>query len=94
MGADFFAHTPAAAELKLPYVARLFTHGFQVFPFVVIRRCDQSAVQQVFATVRLITVSRVCLLPGRHFRTRSNRRFSNWLATPSVEPHETRAGCD
>ena len=61
MGADIFTHTPAAAELKLPYVARVFTHGFQVFPFVVIRRCDQSAVQQVFATVRLITVSRIYL---------------------------------
>ncbi len=66
MDADFFTHTPAPApsELKVPYVAPLFTRGFQMFPFAVIHRCDQSAVQHVFATVRLITVSRVYLLPA------------------------------
>lgn len=43
---------PAPFELKVPYVARAFTCRFQM-----IRRCDQSAVQQVFAMVRLINRS-------------------------------------
>jgi len=57
-------HTPAPFELKVPYVACVFTSRFQVFPFLeMIRRCDQRAVQQVIVTVRLITVSAACLAP-------------------------------
>ena len=39
---DFLTHTPAPFELKVPYVARVFTSRFQVFPFVVVLRCGPA----------------------------------------------------
>jgi hypothetical protein len=52
----------------------VFTCRFQVFPFVVVRRCDQSAVQQVIVTVRLITG--LCLLPQFGLTPKSKRKLA------------------
>ena len=85
-----FYPPPGPFELKVPYVARPFTCRFQVFPFYgdssVRLECGAASVCNDAVDNGL------CLSPGRHFRTRSSRRFSSWLATPSVEPHETRTG--
>ncbi len=87
-----FYPPPGPFELKVSYVARLFTCRFQVFPFY----GDSSLrLECGAASVCNDAVDNgLCLSPGRHFRTRSSRRFSSWLATPSVEPHETRTGCE